>query len=465
MAVSEYEIFWQEALKLARQEMGEQAFPVWFDLEFLSSAGDTITVAVPSNFYLDRLIQRRYHTLLETKLLELTGREIHLSFEVVPSKKRETAQKEEAEHDSEKPKTKTKAPAEKKPVNKSKHSQLREDYTFERYIVGENNDYAVSVAKAIGLNPGTSYNPFLIYGGVGLGKTHLMHAIGSFIYQNSDHKIICITSENFLNEFIQAIGDKNTSAAFKNKFRMTDVFLMDDIQFFQEKEQVQEELFHTFNSLLEAKKQIVFTCDRPVSELKKLPERLKSRFELCLKVDLQPPKYETRCAILKKNAEERGITIPDTVIDLISKNISTNIRDLEGAINTLIPYAELKKTLITLEIAQNLLRDMFASPKLENLSIDLIRRVVASYFSLTPNDLKGRKKNKNVALARHIAMYISYEIAEYSTTEIGQDFGGRDHTTVMHSCNVIRDTLQSDPTMQPTIDNLKRLIREESARH
>jgi chromosomal replication initiator protein len=341
---------------------------------------------------------------------------------------------------------------------------LREDYIFDKYVIGENNSFAANAAIAISRNPGTAYNPFLVYGGVGLGKTHLMQAIGNYIHENSDNKIIFITAENFLNEYVEAIKTLKMDA-FKKKFRYTeDVLLIDDIHFFQNKRGVQEELFHTFNTLLDAKKQLVFTCDRPVSELKEMSERLMSRFEQCLKVDLQPPNYETRCAILKSTVKSQGAEVPEEVIDLIGKNVSSNIRDLISALKKLIAYTELMGKPITLESAQQQLRDVFASPRQANMSIDLIQRVVAEYFTLSPNDLKGKKRTQNIVLPRQLAMYIAREITEYSTTELGQAFGGRDHTTVMHSCQKIEDQIRSDPTLEPTIESLKRMIKESGSK-
>ena len=340
---------------------------------------------------------------------------------------------------------------------------MRDDYTFEKYIIGENNNFAANAAIAISRNPGTAYNPFLIYGGVGLGKTHLMQAIGNYIYENSNNKVICITSEDFLNEYLDGIA-QNKMNSFKNKFRYADVLLIDDIQFFQDKPGVQEELFHTFNALLNAKKQLVFTCDRPPSELKKFSERLISRFEQSLKVDLQPPRYEVRCAILKTTAENRGASIPDEVIDLVSKNISSNIRDLIGALNTLISYTEIMGQPVTLEIAQQKLRDVLASTRQANLSIEIIQKVVADFFSLSVNDLKGKKKTQKVVYPRQLAMYICREMTDFSTTEIGEAFGGRDHATVIHSNDKINGLLIIDPTLDSTVENLKRQIKESSAK-
>jgi chromosomal replication initiator protein len=276
-------------------------------------------------------------------------------------------------------------------------------------------------------------------------------------------KVIYITAENFTNEFIQSIREGKASN-FKNKYRYVDVLLIDDIHFLQKKHETQEELFHTFNALYDGNKQMVFTCDRPVSELKTLSDRLRSRFERGLNVDLQPPSYETRFAILKKKSETRGVVIPDTVIELVSKNVTTNIRDLEAALIKLIAYAELVGKPITIDIAQQQLKDVFASPRQTNMSIEIIQRVVADYFSLSYNDLKGKKRTQNIVFPRQLGMYIAREITEYSTTEVGLEFGGRDHTTVMHSCQKIDDKIRSDPTLDSTIQTLKRLIKDYSAK-
>jgi chromosomal replication initiator protein len=244
-----------------------------------------------------------------------------------------------------------------------------------------------------------------------------------------------------------------------------DVLLIDDIHTLGAKgNQTQEELFHTFNALYNDKKQIVFTCDRPVSELKNLTDRLKSRFSQGLNVDLQPPNYETRCAILKKKVEFQGISIPDEVITFVSKNISTNVRDLEGALNKLIAYMVLGKKTLTLEIAQQQLKDIIHSSKTSQMSIDIIQRVIAEHYHLSPNDLKGRKKTQNIVTPRQLAMYITRELTENSTTEIGQFFGGRDHTTVMHSCQKIEEKIRSDPQTESLIQTLIRLIKDSSVK-
>ncbi|MFW5710836.1 MAG: chromosomal replication initiator protein DnaA [Spirochaetia bacterium] len=344
--------------------------------------------------------------------------------------------------------------------NLRKHNELRIDYTFENFVVGDNNSFAANACIAISKNPGTAYNPCLIYGGVGLGKTHLIQSIGNFVHNNYEKtRVVYVTAETFTNEFIQSIRD-GKNHQFKNRYRNVDVLLIDDIHFLQSKDQTQEELFHTFNALYDSNKQMVFTCDRPVSELKHLTDRLRSRFERGLNVDLQPPNYETRYAILKRKTEEKRAAIDEQVIELISKNITTNVRDLEAALTKLIAYSDILNKKITVDIAQEQLKDVFSSPKQSNITIEIIQRAVADYFNLSPYDLRGKKRTKAIAFPRQIAMYITREITEFSTTEVGLEFGGRDHTTVMHACQRIESRMQTDPYLEPTIQRLIRQIKE-----
>jgi len=464
MADLDYEGFWKETLIQLRNDLGEEEFSGWFsDMKYLRAGNNSIVVGIPSAFHRDK-VKSRYQNVINSKLKELSGQEITIELEIVgkSAKKPSPAAQSTAKSDDSSAAATEKAPKVKE--KRGKHPNMRDDYTFDRYVIGENNGFAANAAIAISKNPGKAYNPFLIYGGVGLGKTHLMQAIGNSTHENSENKVIYTTSENFLNEYVQAIQDGKMNL-FKNKFRYADVLLIDDIQFFQDKERIQEELFHTFNALLDSKKQLVFTCDRPVTELKKFSERIISRFGLGLIVDLQPPKYEERCAILKAAAEARKADIPNEVIDLVSKNISSNVRDLISALNTVIAYTELMGKPITLEIAQQRLKNIFNAPRQANLSMDNIIRVAAEYFGLTPNDLKGKKRSQNIVFARQLAMYIGREMTDYSTTEIGQDFGGKDHTTVMHSIEKIKGKLLTDPTLESTIESLKRSIKEFSAKY
>jgi len=465
MADWDYEIFWKETMDQIRNELEEQEFAMWFNLEYQSSTETEIKITVPSSFYRDQ-VKQRYESYIENKLHDLTGKSIKLSIDI----RVKTVGQEKPSSNQNKSNLEKKSPGEpalyKTPEpkkQKNPHGQLHKDYTFNNYIIGDNNSFAANASIAISKNPGTAYNPFFIYGGGGLGKTHLMQSIGNSLYSETDSKIIYITAENFINEFIQSIKEGKT-AAFKNKYRYVDVLLVDDIHFLEKKKETQEELFHTFNALYEANKQMVFTCDRPVSELKNLTERLRSRFERGLTVDLQPPSYETRFAILRKKTDSWGINIPDAIIELIARNVTTNVRDLEAALTKLTAYVNFVGKSITVEIAQQQLKDFFASPKQKNMSIEVIQRVTADYFSLSFNDLKGKKRTKNIVFPRQLAMYIAREITEYSTTEVGVEFGGRDHTTVMHACQKIEERIRSDPTLDSTINTLKRTIKEYSAK-
>lgn len=445
----DYSVFWKEALSQIQSEISEQEWVMWFNnLEYDSSAETCIYLRVPSSFYRDQ-VKQRYIPQLEEKLYELSGNKLTVEFSVISVNKPEPAKK--------------KKPAPVPKASKSPHKQLRPDYSFETFVVGVNNSFAANAAYAIAKNPGTAYNPCLIYGGVGLGKTHLIQSIGNIIYQERDSKLVYVTAETFTNEFIQSIKDK-TNHRFKNKYRSVDILLIDDIHFLQNKTETQEELFHTFNALYDSNKQMVFTCDRPVSELKHLTDRLRSRFERGLNVDLQPPDFETRFAILKRKVEEKAVNIPDEVIDLICKNITTNVRDLEASLTKLIAYADLVNKNITLEVASQQLKDVFSNPRQSNITIEMIQRVVADYFALSVGDLKGKKRTKAIAFPRQISMHIAREITEYSTTEVGLEFGGRDHTTVMHACQRVESRMKTDPTLEPTLNHLFKEVKEYSTK-
>jgi chromosomal replication initiator protein len=445
-----YEVFWKQALKDIQADLSEQEFSTWFrDIDYSGSGDSQIILTVPSSFYKDQIAQR-YLAKIEAKLLELAGQELTIKFSV------HRRSKEKAQHEE----TARTSKMEEGLTRKRQHPQLNREYTFERFIIGESNSFAANAALAISKNPGSGYNPCLVYGGVGLGKTHLVQAIGNSVYREfPDLKVVYITVETFANEFILSI-QKKTGHQFKNRYRSVDVLLIDDIHFLEGKEGTQEELFHTFNALYDANKQMVFTSDRPVSEIKSLSERLRSRFERGLNVDLQPPNYETRIAILKRKIEEKKVGIPDEVVDLICKNVTTNVRDLEKALTKLIAYAELVNKNITLDIAKHQLKDFFAQPGQKNITIEHIQKVVSDYFGLTYKDLRGKRRTKAVALPRQVAMYIARELTEYSTTEVGAEFGGRDHTTVMHACQKIEDRMKLDPTLEPILQQLIKKVRE-----
>lgn len=448
-----YESHWTRALKELKESINEQEFSTWFkDVEYAGCGESHVLLSVPSSFYKDQITQR-YLPAIESKLLELSGQAVSIKFSI----QRRTREKPQMEKEETRPRMEESSP------RKRQHPQLNREYTFERFIIGESNSFAANAALAIARNPGLGYNPCLIYGGVGLGKTHLIQAIGNAVFKDlQDLKVAYVTVEAFANEFILSI-QKKTGHQFKNKYRSVDVLLIDDIHFLEGKEGTQEELFHTFNALYDANKQMVFTSDKPVSEIRSLSERLRSRFERGLNVDLQPPNYETRIAILNKKIEEKGARIPDSVVELICRNVTTNVRDLEKALTKLIAYAELVNKNITLDIAQHQLRDFFAQPSQKNITIEFIQKVVSDYFGLTYKDLRGKRRTKAVALPRQVAMYIARELTEFSTTEVGAEFGGRDHTTVMHACQKIEDRMKIDPTLNPTLQQLIKKIRDNNA--
>jgi len=447
----DYSIFWEETIKQLREEneISDQEYNMYFQsIHYIESTRDKIILSLPSRFIQSQLKQR-YNSLIESRLYELSGIELTLDFEIENRKK---------EQEKTSPSSKDEYIEQERVIEP--HPQLREDYTFENFVVGNNNSFAANASKAIAENPGSKYNPCLIYAGVGLGKTHLMQSIGNYIHKNnSDMKVVYIPAETFINDFIESINTKKQTH-FKNKYRNADVLLIDDIHDLQDKKGTQEELFHTFNALYDANKQMVFTCDRPPSELKNFADRLKNRFVRGLNVDLHPPNYETRYAILRKKLEDRNVIISEEILELISENINTNIRDLEAALTSIVAYAELVQKEITPEIARQQLKQFFSSPIQTNITIDKIQKQVSEYFNVTLSDMKGKKRTKQITFPRQIAMYIIREITDYSTTEIGLEFGGRDHTTVMHSCQRIEDRIKTDSTIEPTVQELIRSIKE-----
>jgi chromosomal replication initiator protein len=480
MAEWDYELFWNETLNQIKETIGDVEFGRWFKLvEYLEAEEQKIVLGVPSNFYRDQL-KKRYQSSIEGALKLVAGQDVTLAFKVAPPRAGTEPPKGAgsppgpgagdspgAPSPGKLPGTQPNlfppdmTPSAPPKSKKGRHPLLREDYTFERYVIGENNNFAANAALAISRNPGTVYNPFLIYGGVGLGKTHLMQAVGNYVHHHTNLKVIYITTESFINEFIKAIREKQTSA-FKNKYRFADLLLVDDIQFFEKKWETQDELFHTFNALYDANKHIIFTCDRPASELKEINDRLRSRFERGLNVDLHPPNYETRFAILKTKLQDRPVNISDAVLDFVAQNVTTNVRELEAALTKLTAYAGLLGKPVSLDIARQQLRYVFASSpeKQPSISVEKILLETADYFHLPPNDLKSSKRTQKIALPRQIAMYIAREITDFSATEIGQHFEGRHYSTVMHACEKIENQCRSDPPLESSIQAIIDRIKE-----
>ncbi|HPE92155.1 MAG: chromosomal replication initiator protein DnaA [Sphaerochaeta sp.] len=456
--------FWQETASRIKDTLPEQEYNTWFNrIAYLKSEDKKVILAGASQFILDTVIAR-YRDLIINTLCELTGEDINVEFTVVSRTEIEQIIKpqrnpKEKEEDPEPVQIQAKSKiSNEKTLRMKEESNLNPSYDFSTFVIGDNSAFAYNASLAIAKNPGVSYNPCLIYGGVGLGKTHLLNSIGNYIINNTPElKVMYVTAEMFTNEFIESIGSQRTQH-FKNKFRKVDVLLIDDIHFLQGKDSTQEELFHTFNNLYESKKQMVFTCDRPISELKNITDRLSSRFERGLNVDLQPPNYETRMAILKKKLEERGSSMSEEILNYIATNVCTNVRDLESSLTKLIAYSELLSQEISFEKAKELLGILpsLAANANQTLSIDTIIKVVGEYFNVSSFEIKGKKKNKSLIQPRQIAMFLARDITEYSTTEIGTEFGGRDHTTVMHAYDRIESLMKGDESFSNTILKLKR---------
>jgi chromosomal replication initiator protein len=459
---------WSEAQKNLREKLNDMEF-VWFaNLECAGFSDEGIILVAPTKLHAEKLA-KKYAPLIAEAVREVTGLAVAVS---ITSSGSESPPKPEARAPETAALRKRDAPAaaahpspSPRVSRKTIGELLRPDYTFDKYIVGDNNSFAANAAKAVAKNPGFSYNPLLIYGGIGLGKTHLMQAIGNALLEKDECKVIYTTAENFTNEFIESTGTvtqgRSRMAAFKNKYRHTDALLIDDIHFFSNKEGTQEELFHTFNALYDANKQIVFTCDRPIAELKNITDRLKSRFERGLNVDLKPPNYETKCAILRSKLADKVVNIPDSVIDLISKNISTNVRDLEATLTKVIAYAELVNKNITLEIAQEQLRDLFVntSGQTAHITMERIVRVIADHFKLKPDSIRARQKDKKIVYPRQLAMHIARKITEFTTTEIGGYFN-KDYSTVIHSDKMINKRVTASPAEEALIQSLIQDIKE-----
>jgi chromosomal replication initiator protein len=345
-------------------------------------------------------------------------------------------------------------------VNDEMSATLNPKYTFDSFVIGNSNRFAHAASLAVAESPAKAYNPLFIYGGVGLGKTHLMHAIGHYVLNNNPKsKVVYVSSEKFTNELINSIKD-DKNVEFRNKYRNVDVLLIDDIQFIAGKERTQEEFFHTFNDLHEANKQIILSSDRPPKEIPTLEDRLRSRFEWGLIADIQPPDFETRIAILKKKADVENLNIPNEVMVYIATKIKSNIRELEGALIRIVAFSSLTNKEISIDLASEALKDIISSRNSKQVTIELIQDIVSSYFNLKVEDFKSSRRTRNIAFPRQIAMYLCRKLTDMSLPKIGEEFGGRDHTTVIHACEKISKSLKEDETLQDTVAELTKKISQ-----
>jgi len=429
---------WNKILEYTKQEIGEQAFENWFTQTKLISVSDEIMVVeVPSNFLKD-WIHDHYRDIMNIAILKTIGKVLPVKFEI----------KEEKLSRAGDGRVQAQAAPPEKPAQK-KPFYLNPKYTFEGYVVGASNRFAHAATLAVAEAPAKAYNPLFIYGGVGLGKTHLMQAACNYISDMHKHmKLFYTTSESFTNELINGIQTRTTQK-FREKYRNVDVLLIDDIHFIAGKESTQEEFFHTFNALYDAHKQIVLSSDRAPKTIPGLEERLISRFEWGLVTDVQLPDFETRIAILKKKAERNGSKLPDDILYFIAEKIKTNIRELEGALIKLIAYSALENKKVTLELAKEILKNA-GSEDSKKITIELIQKKVADYFDIKPADMKTKKRTRQVSYPRHVAMYLTREMTGHTLPEIGEYFGGRDHSTVIHAC----DKIETDSKKSPNVKNL-----------
>lgn len=447
--MSEIHLLWKQAQGYLHEKLGKTVFETWISpLQPKTAQDGTIIVEAPDNFFCD-WVEKHYKTLIE-EAVKLSNPEISgISFRVKTDQ-------------TDSPKTEKPVPTQSKPAESIENFKLNPRCTFDNFVIGPSNRHAHAYSLAVAESPAKAYNPLFIYGGVGLGKTHLMQAICHHIKikVGGNVKICYITSEKFTNELIDAIQHHST-AAFRQKYRNNiDVLVIDDINFIAGKESTQEEFFHTFNTLYDAHKQIILSSDRPPKEIANLQERLVSRFSWGLTTDIQPPDIETRIAILKKKIERESVSVPDDVIFFIAQLIRTNIRELEGALIRTIAYSLLEEKPVTLELAKEVLKDLLKEPK-KLITVDFIQRCVAEEFSISLHDLKIKRRNKNIVLPRQIAMYLSREYTDLSLPEIGTHFGGKDHTTVLYSYKKIKKDLENNISgVKNKIEKVVKIIQQ-----
>ena len=436
---------WQKSLEILRQEIAPVSFETWIvPIKPIAVSNSTVILKIDDSF-IKNTVETKYYNLIENTIKHLMGNNYKIAIT-----------------ETENINTEEKAQSNKPEKQKSEfESNLNPKYVFSTFVVGNSNRLAHAAALAVAESPATAYNPFFLYGGVGLGKTHLMHSIAHYILENNPNaKVLYVSCEKFTNELINSIRD-DKNEEFRRKYRNIDVLLIDDIQFISQKERTQEEFFHTFNALYDAHKQIIISSDRPPKEIKTLEERLRSRFEWGLIADINPPDYETRIAILKKKAENDNIVVNDEVYEYIAKNIVSNIRELEGALTRVVAYSQLTQEKISKSLAENALKDIFSDQAAIEVTPDRIQEVVAAYYNIRPEDITGSKRSSNIAYPRQIAMYLTRRMLDISLPKIGESFGGRDHTTVIHAINKIDDNLKKDKNLQSVIFELENRIKGE----
>lgn len=447
------EKIWDAAQQQLRTMLSPDIYNLWFaPLRASALDGNAVTLEVANDFC-ELWLKDNYLTLLQDVLAVASGRQMEVRFKVASSQALPASNTPPA-----KPRTNENGAT----ARSAAHHDLafNPKNTFESFVVGTNNNFAYAASLAVAQTPGKSYNPLFLYGGVGLGKTHLLHAIGQHVTQSKKSaRVAYVSSEKFTNEYIDAIQNSQL-VKFRKKYRQTDVLLIDDIQFLAGKERIQEEFFHTFNALHEAHKQIVLTCDRPASEIQNLEHRLVSRFEWGLVTDLQPPDVEMRTAILKKKAEVMNVQLPDEIINFLAHRIRSNIRRLEGALIRVASFASLTGKKLTLEVVEGLLREILHEEGRYSINIETIQKKVAEHFDIRLADMTSKRRPENIAFPRQVAMFLSRQMTESSLNTIGEAFGGRDHGTVLHACRLVKDRMEVDANVRQVVHYLeKQLMR------
>ena len=443
---------WEEILYIVKveHELSDISFKTWLKpLEIHSVSDHTVTILVPSEQMGIDYITKKYMFPIKVAIAEITGKEYEIEF-ILPEQAKKTENKKmfSSFHNAENAANAAKA-------------NLNPKYTFDTFVVGNNNKFAHAAALAVAESPGKMYNPLFIHGGAGLGKTHLMHSIAHFVLeQNPEKRVLYVTSETFTNELIDSIRNGNNTAMskFREKYRNVDVLLIDDIQFIIGKESTQEEFFHTFNDLYESKKQIIISSDKPPKDIETLEARLRSRFEWGLIADISSPDFETRMAILHKKEENDGYHIDNEIIEYIAMNIKSNIRELEGALNKLIALSNLENREITVKLAEEALKDIVSPDEQKELTPSLIIDVVAEHFHITADDIKSNKRSSEIVYPRQIAMYLCSNMTDAGLKRIGAEMGNRDHSTVLHGSRKIASEIKKSDTVRETIEVLKKKL-------
>lgn len=437
------EDIWNKILENIESKISNASFGVWFsNSKLIELSQETAVIEAGSEFNRNWL-EEHYVDLVSESIFKVVGEQPTIHFVVAGE-------------------TPTEKPKEKETTIEDKDNQMfhiNSENTFETFVIGNGNRFAHAASLAVAEAPAKAYNPLFIYGGVGLGKTHLMHAIGNYIRETRpESKVAYLSSERFTNDFINSIRD-NKPEAFREKYRNIDVLLIDDIQFLAGKEQTQEEFFHTFNDLHQNKKQIVISSDRPPKEIPTLEDRLRTRFEWGLIVDITPPDFETRMAILQKKIEEENLDLPVEALTYIANSIQSNIRELEGALTRVLAYSKLRNKPINTDLVAEALKDIISTPRSTKITIQDIQQVVGKMYNVRIEDFSAKKRTKSIAYPRQIAMYLSRELTDFSLPKIGEEFGGRDHTTVIHAHEKIRNDIENNPELKTDLEQLEKQIR------